>query len=533
MGNKRIFIWSHLVFCLFVVICSQKIWPMAILTIAQLSFIPVLLRLVIVGKNWFTNYYYYFAIPAYLAVAIIQIFPSQYDGLFASIYLVFTMSVAIYGVDRFFQRGFTHFEEFAIDSGFIYLALGGFWYFAYYANLSTGFSPLITWLTAIHFHYSAFILPIFIGFIGRIHSSLLYRLCGSILLISPMIVAIGITFSRLIEVISVLLYIISLYSFLWLIYKGNFHHRLQKFCVFLSFATLCMTIIFSLLYALGNMFANVYVTIDFMLIFHGIANCVGFALIGLVGWGLDIPEAKFERPQFPSSSIRGKFDPGAFDKEKGLIDQMNQFEPHIYDPTMVATLTDFYEQTNQYRLYAVVKWHRWFKPFAFVYKGWSRMIEQINLPFREKGVEMIGSIKNIPKEIDGRDHVYAWVRKIGVETVFVALYSTHTKDGRTYMNIALPLPFSSMHGILAVNQKGNQLQLTSRVEDKSMEEAGIYLAFANRMIRLPIEEEFIMKDEKDNGLQAIHRMWICKLPFLTIYYQIKKKDETDGRVADC
>ena len=145
---------------------------------------------------------------------------------------------------------------------------------------------------------------------------------------------------------------------------------------------------------------------------------------------------------------------------------------------------------------------------------------------------MIGSIKNIPKEIDGRDHVYAWVRKIGVETVFVALYSTHTKDGRTYMNIALPLPFSSMHGILAVNQKGNQLQLTSRVEDKSMEEAGIYLAFANRMIRLPIEEEFIMKDEKDNGLQAIHRMWICNLPFLTINYQIKKKDERDGRIAD-
>ena len=47
-----------------------------------------------------------------------------------------------------------------------------------------------------------------------------------------------------------------------------------------------------------------------------------------------------------------------------------------------------------------------------------------------------------------RDNVRVWMRKIGDDTAFVALYSTHEKNGRSYMNIALPLPFSSMIGIL-------------------------------------------------------------------------------------
>ena len=59
---------------------------------------------------------------------------------------------------RFLQRGFTNTAEVMIDIGLLYMAMGGAWFFAHINGIATGFSPIITWLTAIHFHYSAFLL---------------------------------------------------------------------------------------------------------------------------------------------------------------------------------------------------------------------------------------------------------------------------------------------------------------------------------------------------------------------------------------
>lgn len=54
--------------------------------------------------------------------------------------------------------------------------------------------------------------------------------------------------------------------------------------------------------------------------------------------------------------------------------------------------------------------------------------------------------------------------------------ATHENKGRAYMNIALPLPFSSMYGILVLHQKGHSLQLTSQKLVDETSDAGIYLA---------------------------------------------------------
>src|SRR5699024_10274667 len=114
------------------------------------------------------------AIPTYVAIAMIAIFPSAANPYAASVYGFFTLFIAIYGITRFMQRGFTNIEEFAIDCGLIFLFVGGLWYIAYYAGIDTGFSPLITWLTAIHFHYSSSIMLLFIGFLGRINKPKAY-----------------------------------------------------------------------------------------------------------------------------------------------------------------------------------------------------------------------------------------------------------------------------------------------------------------------------------------------------------------------
>ena len=68
------------------------------------------------------------------------------------------------------------------------------------------------------------------------------------------------------------------------------------------------------------------------------------------------------------------------------------------------------------------------------------------------------------------------------------------------MNIALPLPFSTMTGILELNAVGNDLQLTSRKNDAASD-AGIYLTSKfGTYFKLPIEENFVVREEADGSL---------------------------------
>lgn len=524
----RNFALVHVLLFLAVAMFSENPWPFLMLTVAQLVYVPITLRLIWIKGDWFAKRYHYFAIPAYLAVALLQITPaSKWDNLLAAVYLLFTVVIALYGLVRFFNRGFSNIEEFSIDAGLIYVALGGAWFFAYITGIDTGFSPLITWLTGIHFHYSAFLLPIFMGLVGRLYKPILYRVVCSIILASPMIVAIGITFSRWIELLSVILYIVGLSGLIFIAWKTSFTNALQKWLVRISFGALGVTIIFSLLYALGNGFGLTAVNIDFMLRFHGTLNCIVFALCGIVGWSLSVPTTSFRNPTFPVSHIRGKWligeqvlDNKVEKNHSGLVDDMDVYQCETVSPRIV----DFYENTTDYRLFATVKWRTWFKPLASFYALISRQTQQINLPVHNRQVEMTGDVLALRGGVDGRDNVRAWVRKIGNNTAFVALYAEHTNADRTYMNIALPLPFATMTGILELNQVGNELQLTSKKISSPNSDAGIYISCkANHLFKLPIAEDFIVREMTDGTLRARHSMWLFSLPFLTIEYLIHQK----------
>ncbi len=518
--KMRNFVLIHsLLFFIYMLIGTDH-WPFLLLTVAQLVYVPIALRLVMVPGDWLSRYYWYFAVPAYVSVVVIQWVPSQWDSFLADVYLVFTVIIACYGLSRFIDRGFTNIEEFAIDSGLVYLALGGGWYFAYVAGIDTGFTPLITWLTGIHFHYSAFLLPIFVGFLGRLYKNKFYRFICLVIIVSPMVVAIGITFSRWIELFSVILYIFGIYGLLYLTWKTPFVSRIQKWFVRVSFAALGLTIVFSLFYALGNGFGIVSVSIDFMLRFHGLLNCVLFAMIGLIGWSLSVPKTTFSPRTFPVSKIRGKFLSEEQSEISGLVDRMKVFEPQLDCHTLSPKVIDFYENTVDYRLFASVKWHAWFMPFAVVYKAISRKLKQINLPLHRREIEMTGVILSVDEELDGRASVRAWVRNVNGETAFVALYSIHENEERTYMNIALPLPFSTMIGVLDLMQDGRDLRLTSQNLNAPTPDAGIYLAVKKKILKLPIEEDFIVRENKDGSLIATHKMWIFSIPFLTINYSI-------------
>nr|WP_263324236.1 YndJ family protein [Neobacillus sp. Marseille-Q6967] len=473
------------------------------LTAAQLIFVPLMVQLIIEKKIVFTWI-------SMLAIFLIHIVPFHtLQMVFALIYLIFTMIVALHGLKRFFQRGFTNPAEISIDIGMMYLFIGGIWFFAYIAGIDTGFSTLITWLTAIHFHYSAFLFSIFVGFFGRIHDSGWYRTIVPMILTGPILVAVGITFWPFLEFISVLLYIFAIYSLIIMAYRATFSSILQAIFIRLSFSALGVTILFSLLYAANG------VSIAFMLKIHGFVNCILFGMIGVIGWTLALPKTKQPIWSFPVSGIRGKLKETG-EPVSGLVDDISVF---LDTKTLPKTIVDFYEQTSHYQLFASVKWAMWFKPFALVYKLMSIQLQQLNLPISSKPIEMTGIIRAVDPELDGRHKPRAWIRQVNENTVFTAIYSHHYTDGRTYMNIALPLPFSTMIGILQLEVINQSLILTSEGEHDS----GIYLAVGKSLFRLPLSERFVIEETEPGSLTALHKMRIFGIPFLKIEYDIHHK----------
>lgn len=459
---------------------------------------------------------------------------------FALLWFVYTGIVALFGISRLLERGLKPLEETAIDSAFMYLFLGGLWFFASVAKLSImHFSSDIVLLTAAHFHYSAFLLPLSAGLIGRKREkrSKVYDAIMFVIVISPMTVAIGITYSRVFEFFAVFLYLCAIYSYGIYVWRTKFNAISAKVLLIISSSTLMVTIMFSLIYSYGNLKHVMTITIAQMVWIHGVANGIGVALPAFVGWMIEKSAPNYKYYGKPMSRLRGNATVGeAFlhnrslidSKEyKGLVDNMNDFHSEGFDMAKIPlSITRFYENTKEYELQSYIKWARWFRPVAFCYEKMSKRVGQIHLGMGGKWETMHGSIVGIIDERDGRENVRAWLRKNEAgESIFVALYSKHTYKNETYMNIGLPLPYSNMTGILKLCNKSNDLIITSKLRRNGKGDEGIYLHTRFFTIRLPLAETFIIKERTDHILEANHRMWIFGVKFLEINYKIKKKEE--------
>ena len=482
------------------------------LTIAQLIYVPVVVCQIVKLARWQTVA---IVLGQFAVTSLFFVTNEVYMWFGASIYFITTLSIGWSGLQRFLHRGFTNTAEVMIDLGLLYIVMGGGWFFAHVSGISTGFSPIITWLTAIHFHYSACMLCITVGLLGRIWRSRYFTFCAAIIAAGPMLVAIGITFSRVIEIVSVSLYVVAIFSLT--IYTFRIRLKIAtSVLVRFAFCTLCFTIIWSFLYAYSNLTGTVLVDIPDMLKFHGILNCLLFGGAITIAWSLSVPESMQQSYSFPLSKMRGKVS-GILEGHHALVDEMDEF---INTQLVPSRIYDFYENTINYSLTASVKWGVWFKPFAFLYQFISRKIGQLNLPFSSKPFVMDGTITKVNAAMDGRHNPRVWQRFANGQTIFSAIYAIHKDDERAYMNIALPLPKSVMHGILVLKVKGQRLYLTSDENG----DAGTYFSLGSYTFKLPLHEYFTIWEEKDN-LRATHCMTLFGIEFLNIDYWIRSKYE--------
>jgi len=221
--------------------------------------------------------------------------PNTAAGL-ASVWLGVAILLAAVGLSRTVDRGgFTPISETVIDAGLAYTTVGAGALVFYHLGIYFWFDPVIILLTAVHFHYAGFVLPVMTGLTGRTIGSPErgFRVLTGIILIGPAIIAVGISFSVLIEFLAVGVFTatVTVFGGFVILRVAPTRSRLQGVCLVGSALALPVSMLLALGYAV-MVFTGVDLfglTISRMVMLHGSLNAFGFGLVGLVGWRVDAP----------------------------------------------------------------------------------------------------------------------------------------------------------------------------------------------------------------------------------------------------
>ncbi|UHA75424.1 YndJ family transporter [Paenibacillus sp. 481] len=201
-------------------------------------------------------------------------------------WLLFTLLLGIYGLTVIVNHK-GRAGEIAIGAGLIYFFIGGIWFSLYQYQLDLFQVKHTTHaLSSAHFHFSSAIVPIFIGMLGRIMTKKSwYPWVVAIDIIGPLLIAVGIIFSKPIEYIGVTLFAcnIAIYTTYLLAYlkKGSLRNKSTFFLVLSCIAFYTIVVISMCYPLLKNMFS---LTIHDFIPVYGLLHAFGFVLCGLIGW---------------------------------------------------------------------------------------------------------------------------------------------------------------------------------------------------------------------------------------------------------
>ncbi|MGL4821313.1 MAG: YndJ family transporter, partial [Bacilli bacterium] len=299
------------------------------------------------------------------------------------------------------------------------------------------------------------------------------------------------------------------------------------------------------IYALGRLQGVSLVSIPMMIAYHGMMNAFGFVTLGILGWWLVAPVMHVNHYGIPFSRLFGRSRIGADFFQpythrgvvvEGLVDCFQNLGHDDFNSLAVdGAIQQFYENPLRYRLVSRTVWKRGFVRLSRLYKLCSSRMQQLDLPINgETGsLEVDSVVVAVDSVADGREAVRAWIRTVKgtSRAVFVAAYSTHVHDGEVYLNIALPLPFGQMTGILrfqnATVGDSEGLILTSESRRGGKRDEGLYIVTRLVKFRLPLNERFTVWVDSDDSsvIRATHQMWVAGKKFLVIDYLIDQIQE--------
>ena len=215
----------------------------------------------------------------------------------ASAWVVVAVLLALVATVRTARRGPWPLAETVIDAGLAYTAVAATALVLYHLGVTLWFSPVIVLLTAVHFHYAGFVLPVTTGLVGRCAvadaDSVLYRPLAGVVAVGPAIIAVGISFSPVVELLAVGVFtatVAALGGYI-AIRIAPTRRRSQAVLLAASALALPVSMLLALAYGVaaftGRGFAGL--SISRMVSLHGTLNAFGFGLLATVGWRLSVP----------------------------------------------------------------------------------------------------------------------------------------------------------------------------------------------------------------------------------------------------
>lgn len=225
--------------------------------------------------------------------------PGTLAAALALPWLLATLWTAALGIQRARAHRLRPLSELSIDAGLVMLAVGGAWVVASRAGMRPmGFSPIIVLLTAAHFHYAGFVLPVLAGLAVRMSGRRAYRLIPVGVLLGVPLTAVGITVSPLIEVVAAVLVASSGIGLAvaQLDLSRQIRTRMASMLLAVSALALLYGMTLAAIYAVGEYRGLPWPSIPEMASLHGTVNALGFGLLGT--WGFTFAQ-RFEPEHEP------------------------------------------------------------------------------------------------------------------------------------------------------------------------------------------------------------------------------------------
>ena len=266
-------------------------------------------------------------LPVGAVAAVVSFWPHAgvAAGLLASGWLLICMLAVIEAFVFVFQGGYRSSEGTCIAAGQLYLGVGGVWLVLSRLGVAPmHFAEPIILLTAVHFHFTGFALPVITAATARAlstralrgsRSAFLFPYVVAGIVVGPAILAGGFVFeSSLWKLFAALFlaFVCVLLAILLLSVVSEIKPPAAQILLSVSAASLIVGMVLAGAYVIGDFMERYSLLIPWMARLHGTTNAIGFAFCGLLGWSLAYRET--QRPASPpltSARNRSAVPPGS------------------------------------------------------------------------------------------------------------------------------------------------------------------------------------------------------------------------------
>ncbi|REK22341.1 MAG: hypothetical protein DWQ42_17535 [Planctomycetota bacterium] len=282
---------------------TERRWAEALLMLAVLVLLPLAMRLVQRDEHgaaerrverWLAQVIAWLQLPSGLLLGVALL--GEVGGISTTLALPWLATLtltAVYGAARLCRRKAWLSAGGCVDLGLVYVVVGGGWAVLDRAGARPlDFEPVIVLLTAIHFHYAGFLLPLLTGLAIADASRWWQRIVAAGVLAGVPLVAVGITstqlgFTPLAECGAATLLAVGAATVGGIYLRWAADKRWPGSARVLwgiAGATLLASMGLAALYGARAYLPVAWLDIPRMRALHGTANALGFALGGLLGW---------------------------------------------------------------------------------------------------------------------------------------------------------------------------------------------------------------------------------------------------------